>query len=240
MVDIHTHVLPAIDDGPDHIKESQALLLAAWEAGTRTMVATPHVLNRLESGFNALILTTHQQLLEWTKDALPEMQLLLGTEIYFQPRMSEFTVFKTATLNGTGKYMLIEFSMMDVPKAYEKELDNLFQMGITPIIAHPERNALILRKPEIVRKIIDKGGIIQINAGSLLGENGRSVKKMAQYLLTNGWVHCIASDTHSIHHRKPDLRQACEAAAEIIGESAALRLVQENPKSILDGLYCPS
>jgi protein-tyrosine phosphatase len=239
MIDIHTHVLPDIDDGPRDILEATRIVKCAFESGTRTIVATPHVLNRLDFNRNMIIMKNYNETRRHLESEVPGLTLLFGSEIYFQPKLVELLEFETATINGGGRYMLIEFPLIDIPKQFDRELKELHKGGVTPIIAHPERNVLVQKQPDLVRKMIDDGAVIQMNAGSLTGVFGRTVKKMAQSLLKKGWVHLIASDAHSVNSRGPDLQAALEVAANVIGMAAARRLVQDHPQRIIEGSPWP-
>jgi len=239
MVDIHTHILPDLDDGPATPEESLDLARVAWEAGTRTIVATPHVLNCLNLANNSHIHKKFKEFKALLKLQLPDMNLLLGSEIYFQPNLSQYANYDAATLNGTHRYMLVEFPLGDIPKGFEKELSAMARVSLVPVIAHPERNALIIGKPALVGKMLEAGVLIQINAGSLTGLFGSTVKKVAQNLLKKGWVHVIASDAHESFNRGPDLRKAMSEAAQIIGAAAASRLVADNPRLIVEGKSLP-
>jgi len=239
MIDIHTHILPNLDDGPLTVQEALNLARTAWEAGTCTLVATPHVLNRLNSALNARLIEAFAEFRRILEVELPEMKLVLGSELYFQPGLADLAQYRAATINGTRRYLLVEFPLVDIPSGFERELSALQQAEIVPIIAHPERNGLVISKPATVKKMVHAGALIQINGGSLTGAFGRPVKKLAQNLLRMGWVHFIASDAHGMQQRGPDLRAAVEAAAQIIGAAAARRLVEEHPQIVLAGELWP-
>lgn len=239
MIDLHVHILPGLDDGPGTIEESVALAKAAFKAGTRTLVATPHVLNLFDENRNSLIVREYARLKKHLESELPGLVLLLGTEIYFRPGLSELVQLEAATINNTGRYIMVEFPLVDLPGGFEKELENLRSNGVIPIIAHPERTIAVLKKPALIGRMIGAGAVIQINAGSLTGFFGRSVRKMAHNLLCDGWVHVIASDAHGVDGRIPSLKAAISAATESIGEAAARCLVDEHPRAILEGLPWP-
>lgn len=239
MVDIHSHILPDLDDGPSTVEESLELAHGAFNAGTRTLVATPHVLNCMNLANNSQINRKFKEFKTLLQEKLPDLTLLLGTEIYFQPNLSQYANYDAATLNGTRRYILVEFPLGDIPKQYERELAALARFGLTPVIAHPERNALVIGKPALAGKMVEAGGILQMNAGSLTGLFGSTVRKVAQNLLKKGWVHVIASDAHDPVKRGPDLRKAVAEAAEIIGAAAAGRLVADNPRLLLEGKTLP-
>lgn len=236
MIDIHTHILPDLDDGPDKIEESVAIAEAALTAGTHTIVATPHVLNGLDMNRSMQIAADFNRFKKLLRRELPELSLLLGSEIYFRPHLAELAHLEVATIGGAGHYMLVEFSLGEIPKGFDKELRNLLKNGIKPIVAHPERNATVLRRPGLIGQMIDAGALMQINAGSITGSFGKPVKKLAHNLLKRGWVHVIASDAHSVHQRGPSLEAAISAAAKIIGVAKASHLVRDNPRTIIEGL----
>ncbi|TKJ40387.1 hypothetical protein CEE37_08680 [candidate division LCP-89 bacterium B3_LCP] len=239
MTDIHTHLLPGLDDGPEIIAESLEVAQAAYSAGTRTIITTPHILNMLDTNRNNHIVSEYREFKDILEVECPGLNLLLGSEIYFRPNLAELVHHEVATLNGTGKYMLVEFSLTDIPKGFERELVNLRSQGVVPIIAHPERNIAALKKPSFIGRMIDAGGLIQLNSGSLTGSFGRPVRKLAHNLLKRGWVHFIASDTHGLNHRGPGLEAAISAAADVIGMAEARRLVDEYPEVVIEGREWP-
>jgi protein-tyrosine phosphatase len=239
MVDIHTHILPDLDDGPSTVEEALAMARAALAAGTRTIVATPHVLNCMNLANNSVIHTKFKDFQSLLRHEVPGLNLLLGTEIYFQPHLSQYANYEAATLNGTRRYMLVEFPMGDIPKGYERELADMARFSLIPVIAHPERNALVIGKPALAGKMVEAGALLQMNTGSLTGHFGSTIRKVAQILLKKGWVHALASDTHDPIKRGPDLRMALAEAAEIIGAAAAGRLVADNPRLIVEGKSLP-
>ncbi len=239
MIDIHSHILPGLDDGPETLVESLAMARASHQAGTKILVATPHILNVLDLNKNILIQNNFKHFKKLVEAELPEFEMLLGSEIFFRPNLSDLVRYEVATINGSGRYMLVEFSLIDIPVGFDKELKRLQNKGVIPVIAHPERNAAALRKPSLIKQMVNAGALIQINAGSLTGLFGRAVKKLAHNLLKRGWVHVIASDAHSINHRGPDLRAAISAASDTIGVAKAGRLVWDNPRAIIEALPLP-
>jgi len=239
MIDLHTHILPDLDDGPATSEEALELAAAAYECGTRALVATPHVLGRLNPHLNSIIINSFREFSEVLSREIPDLQLCLGSEIYFQPKLAELIQFEAATINASRRYMLIEFPMGDIPRGFEGELNALRDAEIIPITAHPERNGKVLKSPALVQEMVEAGALIQLSAGSLTGAFGRSVKKLAHNLLAMGLAHFLASDAHSLGHRGPDLRGALDAASAIVGVAEARRLVEENPRIVLSGLPWP-
>jgi protein-tyrosine phosphatase len=240
MIDLHVHILPELDDGPETVAEAIALAKAAFEDGTKTLVATPHILNHFDERRNQRFLEVYSSLKRRLESELPNLELLLGSEIYFRPGLYGLAHLEAATINNTGRYMLVEFPFAGLPEGFEKELAALKQTGVIPIIAHPERTIPLFKKPSLINRILDAGALLQINAGSLTGVFGRSIKKMAYNLLKERIGHLIATDGHGVNRRMPSLKAAYFAAAEVMGEAEARRLVEEHPRLILEGLPCPA
>lgn len=236
MLDIHTHIIPDLDDGPEDVSDALKIARIAQRAGTKCLVATPHILNSLDMTRNLNILNRFQEFKGEVKTAVPGLKVLLGSEIYFRPNLSLLVNYDIATINQTGRYMLVEFSLLDLPREFDRELKDLRQDGVIPIIAHPERNMAVIKRPSLIHRMIKAGALIQLNSGSITGSFGRRVKKLAYNLLKGGWVHFIASDAHSVNHRGPDLQMAVSVVANLIGVTAASRLVLDHPQIVVDGL----
>jgi protein-tyrosine phosphatase len=240
MIDLHTHILPGIDDGPADMEESLAMVRMGWEAGIHTICATPHlmeapseeIVNRFASSFQALKERVSAR-------GLP-INLLLGAEVYFQPRMEKILGFPRLTLNGTGKYILLEFPMQGIPAGAESIIFDLIMGGGVPIVAHPERNLSVLKDEAVLQPIVRMGALIQVNAGSLEGQFGKQVKKTALSLLKKGLVQLVGSDAHNALDRAIQLRGAVESAAQVVGPDIAQLLVTANPERILAGEALPS
>jgi protein-tyrosine phosphatase len=149
--------------------------------------------------------------------------------------MEKILAFPRLTLNGTGKYLLLEFPMQGIPPGAEKIIFGLVMGGVIPIVAHPERNFSVLKDETVLQPIIRMGTLIQVNAGSLEGQFGRQVKKTALSLLKRGLVQLVGSDAHNALDRSIELRGAVESAAQVVGSDIAQLLVTTNPERILAG-----
>ncbi len=197
--------------------------------GIRTIVATPHVKNEIPTP--ALIeekismLTAYLQKMGVSVDILPggDVSSLLPIEV-----VSLYTVNRT-------NYVLLEFPHSHLPANAEETLFEWQLAGLRPIITHPERNPSILKHPESLEHLVQSGALVQVTAGSLTGIFGVDVQACACHLVSSGWVHILASDGHSSHHRLPQLSEGVRVAAQLIGESAALKLVQYNPAAVISG-----
>jgi len=210
--DIHCHVLPGLDDGPKDIEGSVALVRLAYAAGARRIVATPHFLPGLYEPTTDQIRLQLGLLRERLQRESIDVLLLEGCEAYLSERLCrDYKEGRILTIGG-GSYVLVELPSMMLPAGSLEELFALQQLGAGVILAHPERNMELRRRPETVRQFVDSGMLLQVNAGSLLGVHGREAAAFASSLVADGMAHFIASDAHSGHEDLtrggPDLRPA--------------------------------
>lgn len=240
MIDIHTHILPAVDDGAVNVEESLAMVRMGWEEGIHTICATPHLLEAPSQRRIDFFVSTFRGFKERVLADGPPVNLVLGSEVYFQPELEKTLAFPLLTLNGTGKYLLIEFPMGGFPPGVEKTIFNLVMSGVVPIVAHPERSLSVLRDETALEPIVRMGALVQVNAGSLEGQFGKQVKKTTISLLKKGLVHLIGSDAHNAVDRPVSLEAAVQGAAQVIGQEKARLLVTANPEKILAGEALPT
>ena len=234
MIDIHCHILPDVDDGSESIEESLLMLKKAAAAGIEVIVATPHFIR----GSYELDSLERQQITADLQKAADkngiEIQVKPGVEYYLAPQILEdFQGLEEFTINNNGKYILVELPMRDIPPSINELFFNLGVKGITPILAHPERNAKICQKPNLVFDFLTKGCLAQINIGSILGHFGKGSKKTARDLITHGLAHVVASDMHTPN--SPTLDQAVSAVEKWVGKEQATRMFVETPRQIVAG-----
>lgn len=233
MIDIHAHVLPKIDDGPQSWDETLEMLRIAEEHGTTEVAITHHILSEVDYEREPEILRKFEEL----QTRLPQegigIRLHLGSELYAQPDMSlDHTI---STYNNMRRYCLIEFPMQSIPRFAAQRFFELLTDGLTPILAHPERNAGILRRPEIAYEYARRGALLQVNAQSLLRRHGSRVRDLAHLLIECNLVHIVASDAHDPSRRPLRLDRAYELVAEIWGKDRADLLCVRNPRRVVRG-----
>lgn len=237
MIDIHSHILPYIDDGADSWKTSLKMCQqAASEDGIKTIVATPHILNGVYKNKPQDIEEKVKILNQKIKENNIPLQILPGSEVHLSADIIEkIKKQKILTLNKSN-YILLEFPHTQIPLHIEEILFQIQIMGITPILSHVERNLKFQQKPSLLAQLIQKGALAQITAASLCGFFGPIIKKFTQKLLVDGLVYCIATDAHtdSKEGRGSFFSQALTEASKIIGYQAALKLVQTNPQKIIE------
>lgn len=235
MIDIHNHILPEIDDGPAAMADALSMADLAVAGGCSTVFATPHLATRQDLE-KARQLADHVDRLQAAVAAagIP-LRMLPGMEVY----PDEFVVAAAAgypiTLGQAGKYLLLETPPTRLPMNFAHLVYGLELQGITAILAHPERSAAVQENPQVLEPLVERGVLLQINAGSLLGRNGLRAEQIARTLLEVRWVQFVASDAHSPRHRRPGLKPVMQRLADLVGQETAIALVRDNGKCIIDG-----
>ena len=234
-IDIHSHFLHGVDDGPENLDTSLRMLRRASASGIRAVAATPHILNNLSSGWEDTVLLRFREIARAVIEEQLEIDLFLGSEIYFQFNLPELVEWSIGSYGGMGIYALVETSLSQYPKHFEQTLDTLLTRGKRPIFAHPERVASLIGDIAHVATLAEKGIVIQVSAGSFLGDFGNKIESFTWELLDRGAVHCVASDAHNLLERPFNLDIAWNAVAARNGEDTADLLMYANPRHILFG-----
>jgi protein-tyrosine phosphatase len=236
LVDIHTHILPGIDDGPDTYGEAIVMLRQAVESGIKKMVATPHFIKETDSEKGRLlkpeyIYSSINALLRYVREEGLDIDILPGSEVYFYPALGRDLDDGIITTINNSRYLLIEFPSRYIPENYINVFYDLYHLGYKPIICHPERNLEIMEDPNILYDFITSDwALAQVNSSSLLGIYGSRVKKTAELFVKNQLVQLIASDCHSIGKRKPSLKEGLEVIDNLNG--CANYFIENNHKVI--------
>jgi protein-tyrosine phosphatase len=235
MIDIHSHILPGIDDGARSLDESLSMLRMAIDGGVTTQVLTPHIhLGRFDNT-KAEIEQHFKAFRDQVEAANLPIKLLLGAELRIGPEIMQLVNDKAVPWLGDHQGLntfLLEFPRNDIPFASDNLVRWLLAKNCLPIIVHPERNSTFLHHREKLQVFIDLGCPLQITASSLTGKFGADVQQMAEALLIEEQVSVIASDCHNLKGRAPDLLAGFEHAQSLIGAQQAARLVNDMPKAL--------
>src|SRR5262249_3492112 len=245
MLDLHSHYLPAIDDGAKSIEDSLAMLRLAAQDGIKIVVVTPHAFidtykentaGRIQENYELLSQVLRERTADEEGQPLRLPQVLLGSENFVNERfvLALEKGEPVVTLNQTS-YVLLEFPLFGTFNFFDRLLSALFARGLTPIFAHPERNSQFQRDTKLLHTLVRQGVCLQLDSMSLFGSFGEEAKELAFYLLKHRLAHLMASDAHDINRRQPLLSGARALAAKTIGEINAEILVQENPARIIKG-----
>lgn len=235
MYDLHSHILPELDDGSQSLHESLAMARMAVESGVSTMVATPHCAgNRAREVYAAWQMLRHA-----LKDAGIPLKLYLGMEIFGSGDTAQLLQEeKLFTLNGS-QYPLIEFSFDASGEEVTQILQDVIHAGYRPLVAHPERYSFVQHFPEYINQWQQMGCLFQVNRGSLLGRFGGSAQEMAFALVDRGFATVVASDAHSARKRTPWMQDVQKFLAENFSPAAAHYLLRHNPRLILKNESIP-
>jgi protein-tyrosine phosphatase len=240
MIDIHCHILPGLDDGPESLDESLDLCRTAAADGVTCIVATPHYKPGTYVFSGPRIIESVNVLMMAVRSAGLDIRILPGAEVTVSPEMSaDLERGGHLTLNH-GRYFLAEFSPLSVPASWDTFLLSFLNAGLTPIIAHPERNAWFVHHPAALAAAVQRGVKLQVTAMSLTGDFGDASQDFAIDLLRQNLVHVIASDGHSADFRPPRLSEAVGLAADVVGRQRAEALVTVNPLAIIEGRPLPA
>ena len=241
FVDIHSHILPGVDDGAGSIDETIAMLKAAYESGTKKIVATPHMFHDLfdnndfvetRDKFDELI-----EELESYQAAFPflsEIQVCSGAENYASPAFLKALDEGCVLTLNRSRYLLVETAFLLPFSQIEILIQRVHLAGFTPVLAHPERYGSIQEDPKRLVKLWDSGCICQINADSLLGASGSLARKCGETLLKEGLVDTIASDGHKLEWRTPELKSIFEKLKGGYAEEDVQAWLVENPECIVE------
>lgn len=233
LIDTHNHTIPFVDDGAEDWDVALQMLKDAEQDGISELVCTPHVLSNKDLVEEEKFISRFEELKERAARADISVKLHIGCELYIQPGF-DFSR-KITTLAQNGRYFLIEFPMSMIPTFVEQHFFNLFGKEHTPIIAHPERNGGIINDPNKAYEFVQKGALLQVTAGSLLGVFGSQVKTVAIQLMNADLVQIIASDAHDLVNRKLKLRRAYDLVCEQWGTERAALLFNKNPLKVIRG-----
>jgi protein-tyrosine phosphatase len=211
MVDLHCHILPGVDDGPADLEESLEMGKQAVADGIEILVATPHVLN----GTFHNPLQRVQDKVIFLREAFEItgicIDLRIGAEAQFCAGLAKKVMTEeVATINNNGRYVLVELPQHAILPGSKEEIFQLKLHGITPILAHQERNPIFQSQPELLFDLVDMGCLVQITAMSITGQFGQEAMECAHLLLKQRYAHVIATDAHCPESRPPVLSPALE------------------------------
>ena len=235
MIETHFHCLPGIDDGPRDFDEAVALCRAAADEGTHTIVATPHVLHEQWSNEDVAVRESLRAKLNALLDGRPH--ILPGCETFFASDLIEIVerVDSPVVPLNSGAFVLIEFPAMTVPKTADSLVYELSLAGVTPVIAHPERNAELSRNRARASRLVELGAWLQVTAGAVAGDFGANALEAVSQLFDEGLVHLVASDAHNLQRRPPRLKAARDIVTKGWGTEVAARIFDENAQRVISG-----
>lgn len=234
MVDMHSHILPNVDDGSRSIEETVQMLKEAYQAGFTTIISTSHYFLGYYEIEEEERKAHIKAILQEIESSLPNLEICLGSEIYVTHRMSSLLKEqKASSINGT-RYVLFELPFEQQINDLKNIILSLRNSGYIPIIAHPERYKYVQKNPNMLLELLDLGVLLQSNYGSIIGLYGKKVQKTVVKLLQNNFVHFLGSDVHRANSIYMTINDSLEALREIIPEQKIKELTDINPKLVLE------
>jgi len=235
FIDLHCHLLPAIDDGAGDWQATLALARLAVAEGIRTIVATPHQLGRYESNTSEHILQLVGETQRRISAASLPLTILPGADVRIREDLPLLVQNRRVlTLGDRGAHLL-----MELPHDQVLPLGNLIYelhcQGIDSILSHPERNEQLQQDPELLRPWVQQGCLIQVTAGSITGQFGIEAQRFSRWLFRENMVHLVATDAHDPTRRPPRMREAFQKACRWVGVPRARKIFLENAQAVILG-----
>jgi protein-tyrosine phosphatase len=236
FIDIHCHILPALDDGPAAWEESLEMAEMAAADGIVAIVATPHQLGNHPHVTAENVRIQVARLQSMLKHRGMSLELLPGADVRIDPDLTgKILSGEVLTIADQRRHVLLELPHeLYIP--LDRLLEDLRKAGMTGILSHPERNQGIINQPKILSDLVNKGCLLQVTAGSLTGVFGAKIRNFAEFMVEQGFVDFIASDAHGIKHRIPLLSQAFDRVVKLAGYDKAVVLFCRNPACVYSGM----
>lgn len=232
MIDIHSHILPGMDDGAASLDVSLAMLRIAAEDGTTDIVASPHANHEYQ--FDPDERDRRIEELQQATDANIRIHKACDFHLSYD-NIEDSLAHPCKYAINNKRYVLVEFSDLLIPKTTDDVFHRMQQQGMIPVITHPERNMLLQKRLEKLEAWVESGCLLQVTAHSFLGRFGKRAKAFSDLLLQKGLIHIVASDAHDTEHRPPKLRAAYTYVCAAAGEAVAELLFVSNPRATLTG-----
>lgn len=233
MIDMHSHILPAIDDGSRNIEESIEMIKEAKNAGFTAIVSTSHY---IEESYNSSkheredLIKNINQILEAENT---DIKIYNGAEAYVSTNLNELIEKEKLPTINESKYLLMELPMHSEILYLDNIIYNLETNGIIPIIAHPERYSYVQKNPKMLQDLINKGVLFQANYGSIIGRYGKDAEKTLKRLLKSNMIHFLGTDTHRSGSVYTQMDKILKKLEKLIGKEKLELLSKTNPQKVL-------
>lgn len=236
MIDLHCHMLPAIDDGAGDVETSLAMARMAVEDGIRITACTPHIMPGVYENRGPDIRAAIDRLQKVLDESDIPLKLVTGADVHIAPDLVHgLKTGRILSLNDS-RYFLFEPPHHIAPPRLEQLCFDVMSAGYMPLITHPERLTWIESHYDVIKQMAHGGAWIQITAGAVTGRFGRRPKYWSERMLDEGMVHILATDAHNLRNRSPNLSHARDLIAERLGEQAAIDMVLTRPQGVLDNV----
>lgn len=234
FIDIHSHILPGLDDGARDLKQTKEMLITAYKEGIRTIITTPHNYGSHKSASVKTILEVIRQLEEHMEAWEIPISLYGGNEIYYRSGVVQQLEENQILSLAGSRYVLVEFDPYAEFTYIRDGLGEIIRYGYFPILAHAERYDCLFRKKERIQELKNSAVYIQVNSSSFLEKWGSEYRKRVKNLLKEEQIDFIGTDAHSNRTRAPKISQASSYLYKKIGISKAEKILFENPQAIIE------
>lgn len=236
MVDLHCHILPGVDDGPDTLEQSISMAETAIGDGITHIVATPHSNDRY--GFDFVQVRRLRDELQTQMG--DRIKIATGCDFHVNPEnFDSLRKQPEQYCINQHDYLLVEFNEISIPPAMDRMLHEMQLAGIRPVVTHPERNAILRTHPERLKTWVRRGCFVQVTGAALTGGFGPTAQQVGLQWIGEGIIHIAASDAHNNRGRPPRLHPAYDLVANQFGGEKALALFEENPLAAFEGRALP-
>lgn len=233
MLDLHSHILPGVDDGSRSLDESIQMARMYVENGYDSVIVTPHYYDGVYDSTRETNLAIMEELQEILSNEGIPLKLYLGNELYYSRDLPILLKEKRVSAMNSTSFVLVEFPMTEPPLFLEELVYQLQMAGVTPIFAHVERYRFVQKEPDALLPYLKKGCIMQMNLSSLRGESEKA-KKTAEGLLARQMIQLVGTDSHQSEWRSPDVSDVLTSLREMISTEYFHEIVVENPYRVLD------
>ncbi len=239
MIDLHSHIIPSVDDGARDIDETMKLLKEAQKVGFKSIISTSHYME----GYYETAIPEREILLQAINQKLSQyninIDLYLGNEIYLSENIIKLLEEKKASTINNTSYILFEMPLNIEPMNLYDIVYEMMQYKLVPILAHPERYSFVQKDLELIYDLIDLGVLMQANYASIDGYYGEKAKIIVKKLLENNMIHFLGSDVHRSNTIYPKIPTILEKIEEIIGNEELEKLTTINPSLVLQNKRIP-
>ena len=232
-IDMHSHILPGMDDGSRSMSQTLRMLEIAVSEGISTMIATPHNMPGKGCPLGSVVRRKVDELRQTVEQEGIPLEIVAGTEYYYREEVLDILENGEGVTLGNSDCVLVEFEPMAEKNYIRNALRNILGLGYRPVIAHVERYARLMEDVSVLGDMRKNGILVQVNAMSVTGDNGRQAKKDVRSLLKKGLIDFVATDAHSDGRRAPFMEKCADVLYKKYGGQYADRLLFGNAENFL-------
>lgn len=233
--DIHSHILPGVDDGASNMEETRRMLLLAYEEGIRVIIATPHYVAGTENIKADKLREIYQSVTRVAAEVSEDFQILLGNELFYNTSLIEDLNRGNALVIDDTRYILVEFNPWISFRELWEGLNNCIFAGYIPVLAHAERYICLTKEIDLVHDLIELGAYMQITFSCISGFRPGIRFHFCRKLLQRGWVHFLGTDMHRASEEALNMEKAISYIRRRFGENIVRELLWENPMTMVEG-----